>query len=304
MAAPTLLRALIEAPIGGAASVELRKLIGGWKKAAEWQHKVFRSCRRLPKLLHYVCRIQRVHDDTLSPMKSQEALIATYLLRLGILLYPAYFILDWFIYPRQKYYMLAIRIAVAAYLFVVQCFFARIKEKYQYITLLSCFFVVSFGLSLMCFISGQGFSSPYFVGILQIILISTLFKRISKRGYAILIAVIVVQHFVLLLFAPWSLNGLLINVFGLCIFAIVAIYMHNIVYGLARENKELKGILPICARCNKIRDDEGYWKEVSSYIRTHTDVEFSHGICPECMQELYPEYMAKLNRETSEKRNE
>jgi len=44
----------------------------------------------------------------------------------------------------------------------------------------------------------------------------------------------------------------------------------------------LKGLLPICARCKKIRDDEGYWSEVESYVQKYIDVQFSHGLCPEC----------------------
>ncbi len=51
--------------------------------------------------------------------------------------------------------------------------------------------------------------------------------------------------------------------------------------------KTLRGLLPICAKCKKIRDDKGYWKQIEGYIETHTDALFSHGICPECMDTLY-----------------
>jgi ABC-type amino acid transport substrate-binding protein len=54
--------------------------------------------------------------------------------------------------------------------------------------------------------------------------------------------------------------------------------------------KTLTGILPICAGCKKIRNDVGYWEQVDSYIKKHTDVDFSHGICPECLARLYPEF--------------
>lgn len=58
----------------------------------------------------------------------------------------------------------------------------------------------------------------------------------------------------------------------------------------ALENiKTLKGIVPICASCKKIRDDKGYWNQLESYIHSHTDAEFSHGICPDCMKKLYPD---------------
>lgn len=55
------------------------------------------------------------------------------------------------------------------------------------------------------------------------------------------------------------------------------------------EIKTLKGILPICAACKKIRDDEGYWKQIELYISEHSGAEFTHGICPECARRLYPE---------------
>lgn len=51
--------------------------------------------------------------------------------------------------------------------------------------------------------------------------------------------------------------------------------------------KRLHGLLPICARCKRIRDDAGYWHEVEVYIRQHSDAEFTHGICPKCAKELY-----------------
>lgn len=53
--------------------------------------------------------------------------------------------------------------------------------------------------------------------------------------------------------------------------------------------KQLSGLLPICANCKKIRNDQGYWLQVENYISDHTGVEFSHGICPACMEKLYPE---------------
>ena len=46
--------------------------------------------------------------------------------------------------------------------------------------------------------------------------------------------------------------------------------------------KTLSGMLPICASCKKIRDDKGYWMQIESYVRDHSEAEFSHGVCPEC----------------------
>jgi hypothetical protein len=55
------------------------------------------------------------------------------------------------------------------------------------------------------------------------------------------------------------------------------------------EIKTLRGVLPICASCKKIRDDEGYWNQIESYISNHSEADFTHGICPECAKKLYPE---------------
>lgn len=57
--------------------------------------------------------------------------------------------------------------------------------------------------------------------------------------------------------------------------------------------KVLSGFLPICASCKKIRDDKGYWNQIESYIREHSEAEFSHGICPECAEKMYPELYGK-----------
>ena len=54
--------------------------------------------------------------------------------------------------------------------------------------------------------------------------------------------------------------------------------------------KTLTGLLPICANCKKIRDDNGYWSSVEKYISSHSEAEFTHGICPECLEKLYPSY--------------
>jgi GAF domain-containing protein len=53
--------------------------------------------------------------------------------------------------------------------------------------------------------------------------------------------------------------------------------------------KTLRGLLPMCAHCNKIRNDTGFWTRVELYISEHTDVQFSHGLCPDCIRELYPD---------------
>lgn len=60
--------------------------------------------------------------------------------------------------------------------------------------------------------------------------------------------------------------------------------------------KTLRGIVPICSSCKKIRDDEGYWQQVEVYVRNHTEAEFSHGICPSCMERLYRDFTPGANQ--------
>lgn len=56
------------------------------------------------------------------------------------------------------------------------------------------------------------------------------------------------------------------------------------------EVKTLTGLIPICSNCKKVRDDQGYWDQVESYIAQRTAANFSHGICPECAKRLYPDF--------------
>jgi PAS domain S-box-containing protein len=52
--------------------------------------------------------------------------------------------------------------------------------------------------------------------------------------------------------------------------------------------KTLRGLIPICANCKKVRTDQGYWEQVEVFLRSHSEAEFSHSICPDCMERLYP----------------
>jgi uncharacterized PurR-regulated membrane protein YhhQ (DUF165 family) len=65
------------------------------------------------------------------------------------------------------------------------------------------------------------------------------------------------------------------------------------------EVKTLRGFLPICARCKKIRNDEGYWQQIEGYIQEHSEAVFSHGICPDCADLLYPEFTKRGSKSRS-----
>ncbi len=56
----------------------------------------------------------------------------------------------------------------------------------------------------------------------------------------------------------------------------------------------LSGLLPLCANCKKVRDDKGYWNSIEQYITKHSNTEFTHGLCPDCIRTLYPEIANKV----------
>ncbi|MBV1878995.1 MAG: hypothetical protein KUG79_15250 [Pseudomonadales bacterium] len=66
------------------------------------------------------------------------------------------------------------------------------------------------------------------------------------------------------------------------------------------EVKALSGLLPICASCKSIRNDQGYWAGLECYFAEHSELEFSHGICPPCMFKLYPDHAAEIEKEDQE----
>jgi integral membrane sensor domain MASE1 len=72
--------------------------------------------------------------------------------------------------------------------------------------------------------------------------------------------------------------------------------------GALQNVKTLSGLLPICASCKKIRDDSGYWTQVERYLTEHTQAQFSHGMCPECFSQLYPEIASKYEQDTNGQR--
>jgi len=58
-----------------------------------------------------------------------------------------------------------------------------------------------------------------------------------------------------------------------------------------QEVRQLSGLLPMCSHCKRIRDADGSWHQVDVYVSRHTNVSFTHGLCPECLKEHYPDYL-------------
>ena len=137
---------------------------------------------------------------------------------------------------------------------------------------------------------------------LFIILISSIFVFLLAYRHNILERVVnfAQQH------ENWQLDEVLIvSVYLMLAFAIYSFRRWRDVQAsrdrLAQKNEELqaafteikrlRGMIPICSSCKNIRDDSGYWHEVAAYISDHSDAEFTHSICPNCAQKLYPDFI-------------
>ena len=87
---------------------------------------------------------------------------------------------------------------------------------------------------------------------------------------------------------PWAVL-LLLFIAALVAFSIIQTRMKRRLQRALEEVKTIRGLLPICASCKKIRDDTGYWQQIESYISLHSEADFSHSLCPDCATSLYPD---------------
>jgi len=67
--------------------------------------------------------------------------------------------------------------------------------------------------------------------------------------------------------------------------------------------KTLSGLLPICSFCKKVRDDGGYWKQIETYLTEHSELFFTHGLCPDCLMHHYPQYTSALSAAQHDPKN-
>ena len=94
---------------------------------------------------------------------------------------------------------------------------------------------------------------------------------------------------------PWSLsftlfNGIIGFYYGILKFK--KLEREELIANLQKalaDVKTLSGMLPICAWCKKVRNDEGYWQKIEAYMKSHLDLDFTHGICNDCAKKEYPD---------------
>jgi hypothetical protein len=200
--------------------------------------------------------------------------------------YPIFFLLDIIIYPDFKFELLQIRLSTIGVFLVLLLLINRLKE---HILMTMIFISAALSITLMCYVTSDGFSSSYYSGVILCIIVSSVFFRIKNKYYILMILIIVFLHFFTLSSIPFKINDLIKNVFFVGSAALFTIVIHAIILYFSVQIRVLKKLLPICAKCKKIRDDRGYWNQIEKYITEHSEAEFSHSICPECVKELYPD---------------
>ncbi|MBN1575546.1 MAG: DUF4118 domain-containing protein [Chitinispirillaceae bacterium] len=112
-------------------------------------------------------------------------------------------------------------------------------------------------------------------------------------------------HYSSQFFSLWN------SMIRLCVFLLIVFSIDKIKKGVTAERKisddlrtaltqikTLRGLIPICASCKKIRNDQGYWEQIEKYITEHSEADFTHGLCETCARKLYPEAFGE--EETSE----
>jgi hypothetical protein len=114
-----------------------------------------------------------------------------------------------------------------------------------------------------------------------------LIASLGALPYAVGILAIPVQWW-FSYYPSWALLAWFLQVLGMSTgFLTVILNLEHVALERSQANvRRLRGLLPICAWCRKVRDDRGYWKEIEVYVRDHSEVDFTHGLCPECHERL------------------
>ncbi len=91
-------------------------------------------------------------------------------------------------------------------------------------------------------------------------------------------------------------SSLMLNLLICAVLTLIILFLTNLTIKKYQSKIDtLRGIVPICAYCKKIRDDQGYWNQVESYVEKYTDAEFSHAYCPDCIDIHFPEHADAIN---------
>ncbi len=243
----------------------------------------------------------------------------------GLFLYAVFGFLDAIMLPEHKGQTWFVRYAIICPLIFATFLFSyhRSYKKYWQLSLVVVIFCAGIGVLYMITVAPLEVGYLYYVGLILVIFFCYAFFRTRFIWATITCWLLVLIYGVIAIWVVPTPTSIVINnnfffvaanIAGM--FACYSIEYHErkkfYLYHLLEEErkkvretnqmlrekvkeleqasakiKTLSGMLPICARCKKIRDDQGYWNQLENYLKEHTDAEFTHGICPECAKELY-----------------
>ncbi|RLB41082.1 MAG: hypothetical protein DRH12_09005 [Deltaproteobacteria bacterium] len=250
---------------------------------------------------------------------------------LGGVFYALFGILDAILFPHLKYIAWLIRYAVVCpvVFFVFGFSYSRRYQRYWQASLLTIIAMAGVGIIIMIVVAPRPANLLYYAGLILVFMYGytvfrTRFIMISVTCWGIVVLYEVVALWVLMvpLHILISNNFFFItaNLVGMIASYSIEYYIRKTFYfqfllgkekekvsGINRKLQEkvvelrqaiaqiktLRGLLPICARCKKIRDDKGYWSQIEEYISQHSEAEFSHSICPDCARELYGNFLSQ-----------
>ncbi|MDD2468389.1 MAG: hypothetical protein PHI97_30790 [Desulfobulbus sp.] len=225
----------------------------------------------------------------------------------------------------NEYFGLII-ISISCFIVPGSCYIYSLKTKnYKHLIVpVNIYFFLALSIGLF-FLNGFSGSLPYFFFLLityGVVFLKNPFKFHVPFVLLLLISLILLEYFNPVLFKEYaSRSQKFIDIgisLSLCIIInsiifffvlkeysrekklkeialVEAIRDKEVIREAFDEIKILKGLLPICSNCKKIKDDTGSWNQLETYIHKHSEAQFSHGICPDCAHELYPEYAHKFS---------
>ncbi len=186
---------------------------------------------------------------------------------------------------------------------ILACTFNSRLRRYLYLS--SSLFITSTGTFciFLVYMSDPYSFTPYFTGLFFAFAgIFTTTGLGFKYSLISLILNLIIFETVIGAIIPVPLRLIIVYSFFLSGIIIIFAYISYMVELISRKNfaatghlkdslakiKTLSGLLPICSNCKKIRDDRGYWNQIDEYLRDHSDVDFSHSLCPDCTTIFYP----------------
>jgi hypothetical protein len=210
------------------------------------------------------------------------------ILILGIVLALVFHPLDYYFARSNVFVLLLTRLSEAIFLLTLMVIVNRCRDNWVGRVMLIGYVGSSLFTSLLTFLTG-GYLSYYYPGSVIIIIFAAIYFK-NYKYFIIAVVANLILYFTILSFGPKEFKYILMDAIFLGTYSISGGIIHYLSCKSYKEIKILKGFLPICAKCKKIRNDKGYWNQIEKYITERSEVEFTHSLCPDCAEIIRSEY--------------